>query len=267
MIEQTFNLKGGVLIIGSLLWQDYVRRKSNTIRLDWRNNHLELKSAIGVKTPIRYGRISGGGVYTMTFANSCRGKNLGTGFVVPFRNNPITNFTQLRDEARELARAEGMDRTFISSIDRNPWCVLGILFNKKKKSKANITAVSNWWEKQLIQDEDYSRFQSADFGLGKEKTCILSNGVLNIPWVVPIKSQDKKELGEYDFVIATATLPTRDKYPSIKKLVSAVERDTDRRYFLRNYERGITTFQDERVNAKLKSSKTHTDHLGRIVNK
>jgi hypothetical protein len=250
MTEQTFNLKGGVLIIGSLLWQDNVRGE-NTIRRDWRDGRLDIDSSIGVKVPIRYGRISRDGIYTMTFANSCRGKNIGTAFAVPFQNNPITNLTQLMTEASELATAEGMSRTFISSNKGQPWCVLGILFNKSKIAHTDKVILSNWWLNELSQDDDFTRFNAENFKLGSERPCIYPNGLLSIPWIAPINNNDKNSLDQFDFLIATATLPNEDKYPSISKLYKAVKSDNDRKYFRNNFSNGITTFQDNKVNKKL----------------
>ncbi len=253
MTEQTFNLKGGVLIIGSLLWQDYVKQNNNTIRRDWRNSRLDIASSIGVKAPIRYGRLSSrDNIYTMVFSNSCRNKNLGSAFAVPFCNNSITSLSQLMTEASALATAEGMSRTFISSNGQGqPWCVLGILFNKKKIAQTDRAELSNWWQRELSKDTDYSRFHIDNFKLGSEKPCILPDGLLNIPWMTPINSKDKKRLDEFDFLLATATLPTGNRYPSVEKLFNAVKADNDRKYFRNNFAKGITTFQDERINKKL----------------
>lgn len=247
--DKAFNFKGGVLIIGSLLWQDYVIKKNNTIRLDLRNNRLDLPSKVTVKTPIRYGRESGvkQKVFTMTFSNSCRGKNIGTGFVIPFSTNPLKNFDELLTEANEIAKAEGMDKTFITKNGDGVWCILGLLINKKKISIADKTTLENYWQEQLKQDSDYADFNYTNFKLGSEQPCILQSGLLNIPWVVALNNKDQKEVDSYDFVIATATLPTGPKYPSVKTLAKNVIADTDRKYFIRNNESGIITFQDERI--------------------
>lgn len=250
MTNQTFNLKGGVLAIGSLYWQKNLN-PNDTIRIDWRNNRLSQTSEIKVKTPIRYGRLSNDGIYTMTFSNLCRGKNVGTGFVIPFSHNPLKSDSQLLKEAQEISTAEGMKGRFIKSINHQPWCVLGILFNKTKISKGNRNILEIWWQQQVEKDADYLNFQSSNFGHGSEKPCILQNGVLNIPWVIPVNNTDQKELDSYDFVIATATLPTGSKYPSVGKIVSSVKNDSTRKYFLNNSRAGITTFQDKRINKKL----------------
>ena len=251
MTDKTFEIKGGALIIGSLLWQVYVGRENNNTRQDWRDNRLDISSKIKVKTPIRYGRVSGGGIYTITFSNSCRGKNIGTGFVVPFRNNPLTNINQLLTEAEQISVAEGMNKTFISSNSEGPWCVLGILFNKTKILQADKNNIKIWWQERLRSDPDFYNFDCLNFRIGSEKNCILSNGQLNIPWPIVVNSTDNKELDSYDFVIATATLPTKPKYPSVSILSENIMADTERKYFLNNYEYKIRTFQDERVHKKV----------------
>ena len=65
-------LKGGVIIIGSLLWQDDLKLNTNDkIRYNWRNTSLNLSEKILVKLPIRYGRYSDGNIYTMVFSMNC----------------------------------------------------------------------------------------------------------------------------------------------------------------------------------------------------
>lgn len=255
MKEPFFNPQVGVLIVGSLLWQDYLVTKDDTIRKEWRHNHLDIKSAIAVQVPIRYGRLSGGNIYTMTFANSVRSKP-GAAWVIPFQTNPVTNLDQLLLEAIELSNAEGMKKRFIK-IDGNnvPWSVLGILFNEKKIAAEQKQNLSDWWKAQLEADPNYKFYSAKTFKLGTEKPCILQNGQLNFPWINAVRDKDKAKLDAYDFLIATATLPTNGKYPSISKMVTNVSNDKVRRYFMNNNERGITTFQDTRVLKKINEPK------------
>ena len=82
-----WNLKGGVIIIGSLLWQDYLNEEDDKVRLNWRTLHLEYERRILVKLPIRYGRLStklGNVVTTMVFSNKMKNKK-GLGYVIPFK--------------------------------------------------------------------------------------------------------------------------------------------------------------------------------------
>ena len=250
MNNDAFQARGGALIIGSLLWQDNLGNGTNTIRRDWRDTHLDQKSKIEVQVPIRYGRLSGGGIYTMTFANSSRSKP-GTAYAIPFLHNPLIGNQQLLTEAHELSTAEGMEGRFIKSTNNVPWSILGILFNKKKIAPALKEQISDHWKTQVEADPDYGYFNHTNFKLRTEKPCILQNGQLNFPWVSAASAKDEDALNQFDFLLATATKATIGKYPSITKMVANVNADTGRRYFLNNNQEGITTFQDARILKKI----------------
>ena len=51
-------LKGAILIIGSLLW-DPDQGNEKGARKTWRNKRLKMEDRVHVKVPIRYGRLSG----------------------------------------------------------------------------------------------------------------------------------------------------------------------------------------------------------------
>lgn len=249
-MHDKLNANGGVLIIGSLLWQPNLGNADNTVRKDWRDNYLKMPSKIAVKVPIRYGRQSGGGVYTMTFSNTCR-KKPGNAFVAAFRANPVKTYDELLSEATALSSAEGMGRKFIEAGSAGIWGVLGILFNENRIEKVKKAAILSWWETKLKAELLYPDFHHKDFRLGTESPCILQNGNLNFPWVTALNTKDDKRLNEFDFLLATATMPTNIKYPSVQKMISNVQKDTGRHYFKNNNTRGIVTHQDERILKKL----------------
>src|SRR5258705_2850708 len=94
--EKKFNLKGGVLIIGSLLWQDHLNKLGDDIRKTWRAEHLLMDNKIMVSVPIRYGRFSDKNkIYTMVFSKKLTKKESGTGWFVPFSKPCITTETEL----------------------------------------------------------------------------------------------------------------------------------------------------------------------------
>ena len=66
------SLNGGVLIIGSLLWD------VDKIRERWRDNFLDMKRKLPVAAPIRYGRVSSERkcTFTMVFSAECLAENL-----------------------------------------------------------------------------------------------------------------------------------------------------------------------------------------------
>lgn len=237
MATKQVDLKGGVLIIGSLMWQDHLDEAGDDIRKNWRTNSLLLANKIQVKTPIRYGRFSDNSkIYTMVFSNACKRKS-GTAFIVPF-SSQIQSDKQLVDEAQKLSDAEGMKKKFVAG--ENVWSVLGILINPKHngtKIKRNLITL---WNNSLDK-----AFDDKLFRIGKEKPCIKSNGILNIPWPSTVDPRKSEDLNSYDFIIATATKPT--KYPLVKELAGCVKTDIVRYYFIENYKSGITTFQDLQV--------------------
>ena len=241
-MKNIFNLKGGVLIIGSLLWDEKEKRAS------WRNTRLDQGDAIHVKAPIRYGRLSSQNIYTMVFSNEAVGDKLGSAFVMPFKGNPIMSLSHINTEAIWLAMAEGMKKAFIACDKADkPWCVIGILFNENKIKHADQKKIMEWWHSQLILDNDYEKFHVEDFGLGDEDPSIQKNGLLNFPWLAPVRPEDKELLDDFDFVIATATVPTNEKYPNAEEVSDLVKADLTRRYFYQNVENGITTFQDDEI--------------------
>lgn len=65
-MSEPAGLSVGILIIGSLLWDE--RRQA------WRNARLDMASIDTVTAPIRYGRLSSsrGNTYTMVFSRLCK---------------------------------------------------------------------------------------------------------------------------------------------------------------------------------------------------
>lgn len=248
LLIENINIKGGVLIIGSLLWQDHLENGDrDNVRKLWRDRHLLLNHKIMVKVPIRYGRLSKSDIYTMVFSNSCAKNKNGTGYFIPFKQT-ITTFSDLVSEAKEVSVAEGMKGEFLSKETgtNNVWCVLGILTNPKTISKEQEKILQNNWS-EIINSQ--GGFDLKDFKQRGENSCLDKRGKLNINWPTPLDKRNAKILNSYDFIIATGTKPT--KYPNVNELIEKVKSDKTRNYFIENYNSGITTFQDIEVINKL----------------
>lgn len=246
--SENLNIKGGVLIIGSLLWQAHLdNKKQDNIRKLWRDRHLLVSHKIMVKVPIRYGRLSNSNIYTITFSNSVAKNKMGTGFFVPFQQTPIATFNDLINQSKEVSVAEGMKGQFIKkTISGEIWCVLGILINPKTVDNDKVKAIYKEWKKVL---DNEGGFDSKDFKQGREKPCFDPNGKLNFNWPKAFDKRNENILNSYDFIIATGTKPT--KYPNVDELKTKVQADNTRYYFIENYKSGITTFQDFEVINKL----------------
>lgn len=244
-MTEKLNLKGGILIIGSLLWQDHLdNEKKDNVRKIWRDRHLLLDHKIMVKVPIRYGRLSNSDIYTMTFSNSCRTTKQGTGFFVPFKQAPLTTFADLMNEVNETSIAEGMKGKLLSKETGTEkiWCCMGLLTNPKTVTEETEMALVKQWSEKISEQ---GTLDISQFKIGREKPCIDKSGKLSLDWLSPVDKNDAEFLNNYDLVIATATKQT--KYPSIKELSEKVKADTTRYYFIQNYKFGITTFQDIQV--------------------
>lgn len=247
--QQPFKLKGGVLIIGSLLWQDHLYSLGDDIRKFWRADHLLTESKIIVKVPIRYGRLSNqDNIFTMTFSKSVSNSKRGTGYFIPFSKSFITSEIELINEALALSGAEGMRGRFVGRPDN--WGTLGILFNDKKIDGPLKNKLITLWQNMITETNE---FDNQHYKLNKESPCIKPNGTLNFQWISPVDSRLKDLLDSYDFLIATATRPTN--YPKINKLAKNVNADKSRHYFIENYKHGITTFQDIAVLNKLRQTR------------
>lgn len=252
-MNKNWNLIGGVIMLGSLLWQDHLHNtKNDNIRKQWREKALA-NDRIIAKLPIRYGRYSNGGIYTMVFSNNCqRYKRLGTGYISLFKSNPINDFNKLLSEAKAMSIAEGMNGNFWGvSGNGDIWGKMGILFNDLKIDKKIKRIILNGWEKQFLINN--GTLNSYDFKFIKnERTCITNKGKLNIKWIEPVDKRDSRSVSEFDFLIATATKPKHEtntimRYPNIQEIVTSVKKDNKRYYFIQNMKSGITTFQDNEI--------------------
>jgi len=256
--EKEFNFKGGVLIIGSLLWQDYLN-KNDTVRKMWRENNLLEKDKILVKAPIRYGRRSSSGIYTMTFSNSCSKNRMGTCYLVPLRQTPTTTFSKIKQESEELSNAEGMKKQFLGKSKHGEiWSALGILINQNSVERKTAQSIYAKWKKLIDQNDG---FNPKDFKIGREKCCINKFGKLNFDWPIAIDKRNEDAVNKIDFIIATVTRPTN--YPKITELAEKVNSDTSRYYFIENYKAGITTFQDIGIINKMPATNSSTMQAAR----
>ncbi len=252
MNDHEIELRGGVIIIGSLLWQDdlHLHKESDNLRNNWRMSSLDLQNKILVKLPIRYGRYSNGKIYTMVFSTNCEKTNkLGTGYVIPFKQNPINHLDILISEARKMSEAEGMKNKFIGG-NRNVWGSMGILINKEKIKKNLTEKILKRWSTTFKADGGGK--DTREYRVGREKLSITKNGELQIKWPKSVNPNDRARIKEFDFLLATSTKPKHKvsgqiKYPSPDEIAESVKNDTTRYYFINNFMCNITTFQDNMI--------------------
>ncbi|MBV7270663.1 hypothetical protein [Winogradskyella luteola] len=229
--------KGGVLIVGSLLWE------RSEIRSKWRRESLRITNRVNIKAPIRYGRISESryDTYTMVLSSKCNSKNdIGRAVFVPFLNDRLS-IERIIEESKFMIDAE---RNKVKDFNRLNWgwgCV-GIVINPKHFKNDELKNLLNTWS------ENYSRgFDPQQYKIGDEVPIINSGGVLNITW-------DNK-IDDYDFFIATVTKPNVKAYPTEEVIANLMIENNYFDYFENNINNAISTFQDKNIELILKNNK------------
>ncbi len=227
-----WGLRGGVLIIGSLLWQNHLVKEGDNIRLDWRNSHLDVENRIPVKVPIRYGRKSKSGIMTMVFSNRMARRN-GFGYVAPLKKR-INNRDELLSECTALSIAEGMRGDFVASWGG----ILAFLLNDSIVEAGMKREITRLFKQQKNEGVDVLQYK-----VGRERSCITKSLRLDINWVAPISAGDRSRLDELHILLATPTKPL-DRIPTYKEIAETVRSDRQRHYFMNNLENGIITHDD-----------------------
>lgn len=236
-------LKGGIIIIGSLIWEDHLdNKKGDNIRKNWRQQNLIDKRTL-TKVPIRYGRESQTreDTYTMIFSKSCE-DNLGQGLILPF-NEDIITFEGLERQAIALAIAEGIYKSNNLRLTSS-WGSVGLLINPK----LNLTDFAS---KELIQKKwsEIYRSYSDTFIADSYKTNdensspITQDGFLNITW--------QTEMDEFDLLIATPVIPKPKSLLNAEHIAQKMIDKKYQTYYLNNKKNNIDTTMDDEIKLKL----------------
>ena len=229
-------LKRGVLIIGSLRWD-------NDQRENWRKRRLDIDHAIVVNAPIRYGRRSGkrGCTFTMVFANSCYPDRVGTALLIPCQQQE----DELRIEAEHLWAAErGKERKEGIMAD---WGTVGILPNPERSNDVLLKSTCKKWSVEYKQNAKKTNIKLT--AAPDERPVLTEDGFLEIAWP---QSVDGVPV-DFDMLLATVTSPTlTPNYPTVNEITDAWVYSSDmakryERYFFKNVEYKIRTFDDDAI--------------------
>lgn len=238
------SLIGGVLIIGSLLWD------KEKIRIEWRTNYLDdVRNSKNVSAPIRYGRISKerNCTFTMIFSSECKqpGK-LGKAKYVSFKKNPV-NLKTLGLQATELIKAENKKEVLDFKRYNWKWGALGLCINPKhleanSEKRGQATLLIEFWKKNYANG-----FNPEEYKVGHESPILTKDGLFEIDWT--------NDLEDIDFFIGTATKPDLKEYPKTKNIADRIIVNEYDIYFKENCDIGITTFQDNEISEYLNRQK------------
>ena len=216
-------MRAGILIIGSLLWD-------NSQRQAWRRSRLHVGRGVHVKAPICYGRrsISRGNTFTMTLGT---GDARGQGVLAPCVS-VIASGGGLVSEAEALWEAE-LSTPAPKSISA-AWGSVGVLFAP--------TVQAEWragWEA-------YFRSHATPV------TPVDDAGTLRIAW--PVTPEQKP--ADLDIVLATATRAEATRPTAIEIADAWVNQNAGHeRYFFENVRHGIRTPDDQFIWQRIEQKK------------
>lgn len=234
-------MKAAVLTVGSLYWEDTKPRQA------WRQSRLEQDERVRVAVPIRYGRCSRsrGDTYTMTFSQLCERPDYGFGaaWLIPCRRS-VRSEAELIREAEWLWAAERNRPQSDGSLSAG-WGAVAVLVNPDAAASPELLQA---WTSAVEGRAGYGQLSHA----ASEQAVVDERGLLGTSWPRVIESG---EPAGADVILATATNPTlsNGRYPTARTVVRAWLRDPQDhvRYFLRNRECGIATFQDQMIARQL----------------
>ncbi len=248
-MEEIERIRGGVIIIGSLFWEDKdnaIQEKESIFlaekRKEWRETYLNLNEKKIHKLPIRYGRCSSSRkcTYTMVFSREVLGKQSG-GLVIPYKDEiDFSAFDGFEKQAKELAHVEGISKVNENRLRRTFGCI-GIYINPLS---ANSRKVRNYWRRLKTNDTQYQNNPkhfnpTNDSPLIRRNYCLVSTVVINTKLdflffcYMRVDHQNLRNDGK----------PER-KYPSPYEIAGQINRSGYRTYFEENVKNGITTFED-----------------------
>jgi len=238
-------LKGGVIIIGSLIWEDHlVNENKDYIRRDWRRLNLFDKRIL-INVPIRYGRESQTrrNTYTMVFSKSCE-STLGQGLILPF-NEHVTSFEILERQAIALAIAEGIYKKDNLRLTSS-WGSVGLLVNPKLMLQdiSSYEFIRKKWSDIYLYYQD--TFLSNIYKTREESESVITqHGILNINW--------QTEMNEFDLLIGTPVIPKPDSFLSPKEIAQKMKDNKYYTYYQKNRENRIFTDVDKEIQKELDS--------------
>lgn len=256
MSEEPKEIRGGVIIQGSLFWEDEkncVQGKEDIgkLRRKWREENLDCSKFQSISLPIRYGRFSEWdnrrNTYTMVLSSNYLTKTkIGKALAVPFKKE--FDFSDKRILNKQLKR---LSRVELIANNNNKyrlaafWGAIAIWVNPISKHSKFL---NDYWRKNIIRNptNEYAN-----------KNYNWSDGtLLNNEFQIQLDLESN-----FDFLLCTYILPKYERgdrdspqnrtpnkgYPSPKMIGEAISISKYSTYFCQNRVSGITTSDDEEI--------------------
>lgn len=177
----------------------------------------------------------------MVFSTECDTNNKrGKAIFVPFANNPVS-LADLKTHAVNLIRAEYKREALHFDTYHWNWAALGLLVNPGSESKNEIDLLIDNWK------DNYKQFDETRYRVGREVPVLDKSGMFQIAWPA--------ELQGFDFMIAAATMPNVEEYPSAKNIADRMCANGYDEYYKMNQAVGICTSQDAEIDEFLNLNK------------
>lgn len=250
-------LKGGVILIGSLFWEDEnnaiderENRELARLRKQWREVNLETdrKEIQRLPLPIRYGRCSASRrcTYTMVLGRLPEDKE-SFGLVIPYKNLfDFSDYTHFEEQARQLAEVEGISKNGDKRL-RKTWGCIGIYI---KPDSVHTVLLKQHWAKLRSTDSNYNK---------SPNHYVPGPPLLDSDYCLERNIQINREIDFLFFTYIKVEHRELDKdgkpmrvYPTSIKIAEEINRSGYSTYFEENRKNGIETFQDDEIAQLLK---------------
>lgn len=245
------NIKGGVIIMGSLFWEDETncvadKEKEGKARRKWREKHLDMSKKEIIEVPIRYGRHSDWdnrrNTYTMVLSRHYLTR-LGTAYVVPFKEKfSLNNTLNINWQIKRLAKVEGIYRTN-SRVLAKHWAAIAIWFNPEGND-IQLQILREYWVKNIINKPNN--------GYAGKNYDWLDGSLIDNNYQLELPIDTK-----LDFLLCTyikpkfnnadsdVNPPVNRQYPNAQTISNAIVNNNYSTYFDQNRQNEIITADDE----------------------
>lgn len=247
-MEQEKKIKGGVIIMGSLFWEDEnnaIQEKADICkgknRREWRNSYLDLKLTEKTKIPILYGRCSSSRkcTYTMVFSNLALDKE-SYGLVIPYKSEiDFSNYLNFKRQAQILADIEGISKD--GNRLRKSWGCIGLYINPKSTFSSIIA--KNWQTLRLTDSEYQKKATQYRLKEGYDASLLTDDYLL---------SKECSINTDIDFLYFTYIKPEHrnkkeQRFPTPQEIAEEMLRSGYQTYFCQNRASGIITAEDNEI--------------------